>query len=270
MLSTRVFRPTMMAGVVYAREVGTNQPLQSIGGVEELTLAIDEQKINQANTSSSGGGNRATVYRINAFTMAAKLQDLNPVNIARSLRAIRTEVLAGTVTDELGVAIPGGLTPLAHLEPTTVVVRDADASTVIAAADNFEVRTNGLFWLDDSPALVAAKAAWVTANPTLEPADWPGLDIEVDYAHSGYDVIEALTRAAPILELQFSGVNEALDDTPSVVDLFRVSLSATKGLNLISAGSFATLDVEGEVLQDPTKTGAGISKYMKKRMKTPA
>ncbi|MFN3494818.1 MAG: hypothetical protein ACK40L_09940 [Hydrogenophaga sp.] len=270
MLTTRIFRPTMMAGIVYAREVGSPGPMQSIGGIEELTLAIDEQKIVQANTSSSGGGNRAVVYRINEMTMTAKLQDLNPVNLARSLRATHTEVAASTVTDELGLAKPGGLTRTVHLAPTTVVVRNEATSTVIAAATNYEVRTEGIFWYDDSPALAAALADWETANPTLDPEDWPGLEIEMDYAYGGYDLLQALTRAAPILEMTYAGVNEALEDAPSVVDLFRVQLSATQGLNLISAGAFATLDIAGEVLQDSTKSGAGISKYFRKLMQTPA
>lgn len=256
MLSTRVFRPTMMAGIVYAREVGSTQPLQPIGGIEVLTIAIDEAKITQSNTSSSGGGNRAVVYRINEMTLAATLQDLNPINLARSLRSGVQEVLAGTVTNELANARPGGLTRLAHLQPATVVVRNATTDAVIAAAGNFEVRPEGLFFYDDATALTGA------------PAD--GLGIEVDYAHSGYDVIQALTAATPILEMSYAGVNEALEDAPSVVDIFRVQLSATQGLNLISAGEFATLEIEGEVLRDPTKTGSGVSKYFKKQMLTPA
>jgi len=270
MKSTRVFRPTMMAGIVYAREVGSTQPLQPIGGIEVLTIAIDEAKITQSNTSSSGGGNRAVVYRINEMTLAATLQDLNPINLARSLRSGVQEVLAGTVTNEAANARLGGLTRLAHLQPSTVVVRNATTDAVIAAAGNFEVRPEGLFFYDDSTAVVAAKDAWETANPTLPETDFPGLGIEVDYAHSGYDVIQALTAATPILEMSYAGVNEALEDAPSVVDIFRVQLSATQGLNLISAGEFATLEIEGEVLRDPTKTGAGVSKYFKKQMLTPA
>lgn len=266
MLSTRVFRPTMMAGIVYAREVGSTQPLQPIGGVEEFTVAIDEAKITQSNTSSSGGGNRAVVYRINEMTLSAKLQDLNPINLARSLRSAAVAVAAGTVVDEQAVARAGGLTRLAHLQPATVVVRNAGTNAVIAAAGNFEARPEGLFWYDDSAAVETARAAHVLATPGVP---FPGLGIEVDYAHSGYDVIQALTAAAPILEMSFSGVNEALEDAPSVVDFFRIQLSATKGLNLISAGAFATLDIEGEVLRDPTKTGAGVSKYFRKQMLTP-
>jgi len=270
MLSTRVFRPTMMAGVVYAREVGSAQPLQPVGGCEELTLAIDETKINQANFESIGGGNRATVFRINEMTLAAKLQDLNPVNLARTLRGLHTEVAAATVTDELGTARAGGLTRTANINPTTVVVRNATSNAVIAAAGNYEVRPEGVCFYDDSAAITADKDAWETANPSLDPDDYPGLGIEMDYAFAGYDVIEVLTRAAPIMEFMFAGMNEAGDGAACIVDLWRVQLSATQGLNLISGSNFSTLDIEGEVLRDPTKTGAGVSKYMRKRMATPA
>jgi hypothetical protein len=266
MLSTRVFRPTLMSGIVYGREVGSNQPMQSIGGVEELILAIDENKITQANTSTGGGGNRATVYRINEFTMSAKLQDLNPINLARSLRGIHKEVAASTVTDELGKAIAGGLTPTDHINPTTVVVRVAGGA-VIAAQDNYEVRPEGIFWLDDATAIATALTTWEAANPTLDPEkDFPGLDIEFDYAFAGYDVIEALTAAAPTMEFMFAGLNEAKENNACIVDLWRVQLSASKGLNLISASAFSTLDIEGEVVADPTKTGITISRYMRKRM----
>jgi hypothetical protein len=270
MRSTLVFRPTMTAGVVYGREVGSVEPLQPIGGVEELTLTFDETKINQANFQSSGGGNRATVSRVNEALMAAKLQDLNPVNMARGLRALRSEVIAGTVTNEAGVARAGGLVLLAHPNPTTVVVNAASGGAAIAPAGNFEVRPEGLFFLDDSPAIAAAKTAWETANPTLDPDLFPGLNIEVDYAHSGYDVLEVLTRAAPIMEFYFAGVNEAMGGLGSGVHLFRCQQGLTQALSLISGNAFATLDIEAEILQDPTKTGVGKSRYMALRSDIPA
>ncbi len=270
MRSTLVFRPTMTAGTLYAREVGSVEPMQPVGGCEELTLNFDETKINQANFQSSGGGNRATVNRVNEATMSAKLQDLNPVNLARSLRALRSEVAAGTVTNEAATARAGGLVLLTHLNPSTVVVNAAPGGAAISAAGNFEVRPEGLFFLDDSTAIAAAKATWVTANPTLDDELFPGLAIEVDYAHSGYDVLEVLTRAAPIMEFYFAGMNEAMAGAGSGIHLFRCQQGLTQALSLISGSNFATLDIEAEILLDPTKTGAGKSKYMKFRSDIPA
>jgi hypothetical protein len=44
--------------------------------------------------------------------------------------------------------------------------------------------------------------------------------------------------------------------------MWRVSQGVTKQLSLINKG-FTTLDIEGELLKDPTKTGAGVSAYMR-------
>ena len=50
-----------------------------------------------------------------------------------------------------------------------------------------------------------------------------------------------------------------------MVDIWRASQGVTKSLALIKKG-FGSLDVEGSVLQDPTRTGAGISKYYRQRL----
>ena len=245
MLTSRIFRPVMNAGVVYARAVGSASALQSIGGLEELTLNIEEDIKKQADYSRGGGGNRAQVSRIKAVGMKAKLQDVNAVNLARAVFGSTSAIAAATVTGEAVTAYQGGLIRLAHLSPTTVVLKKA--AVTIDAAGNYEVRPEGIFVFDDATDIVDADA------------------LTVDYAHSGYDLIQALTTAAPILEMSYAGVNEAMEGASSVVDLFRVQMGATKGLGLIDQ-DFGTLDVEGEVLLDPTQTGAGLSRFFRVQM----
>lgn len=240
-MAIKIFRPTLLSGIVYAREIGSTQALMPIGGVQEMTLDITNKKIQQKNTSG-GGGNRASMERVEDFKVKAKLQDLNPINMARCLRATQSEVLTGTVVDELQSASRGGLLRLAHPGATTVVLKTA-ADVVISAA-NYEVRPEGLYIYEDAPAIAT-----------------PATPVKVSYAHSGYDVIELLTRASPFLHLFFAGMNEAESNAPFLVDLWRVQQGLTKSLALISADAFATLDFEGEVLQDPTRAGVGISKY---------
>ena len=62
--------------------------------------------------------------------------------------------------------------------------------------------------------------------------------------------------------LRFGGLNEADSGRPVIFDLWRVSQGVAKQLTLIKKG-FGALDIEGVVLQDPTKTGVGISRYMR-------
>ena len=240
-MALKIFRPTLLAGIVYAREIGSTLPLMSIGGVQEMTLDIGGKKITQANTSG-GGGNRASIERVEDFMVKAKLQDLNVINMARCLRATQSEVIAATVVDELQTATRGGLIKLNHPNPTAVVLKTAADEVILAA--NYEARPEGLYVYEDAAAITIANTP-----------------VKVSYAHSGYDIHQLLTRASPLLHLYFAGMNEAESNAPFLVDLWRVQQSLTKSLALISADAFATLDFEGEVLQDPTRTGVGISKY---------
>lgn len=245
MLTSRIFRPVMNAGVVYARALNAAVPMQSIGGIEELVLNIEEDTIKQTDYSRGGGGTRAQVKRVKSVGMAAKLQDLNMVNVARAVFGTASSVAESTVTGEAVTAYKGGLIRLAHIKPTTVVLKQG--ATTIAAANNYEVRPEGIFVFDGATGIDDGDA------------------LTVDYAFGDYDLVEALTGAAPILEMAYAGVNEAADGAPSVVDLWRVQLGATKGFGLIDK-EFGTLDIEGEVLLDPTKSGAGVSRFFRVQM----
>ncbi|MBY0463705.1 MAG: hypothetical protein K2W33_02045 [Burkholderiales bacterium] len=253
MLTTQIFRPTMNSGKVYARLRGSAAPMQEIGGIEQLELAIKETTKKQTDFNRAGGGTRAQVKRVDEVTMKATLQDINPVNLARAVFGSTSPVDVGTITDEAHVAYKGGLIPLAHLNPTAVTLTTAGGSpTTIAAAGNYEVRPEGIFVFDTAVAIT------------------DGLAVLVDYTHGAYDLVQAMTDAAPILEMRYAGVNEAMSGDNSVVDLFRVQMGATKKVGLIDSKDFATLDIEGEVMKDPTKTGAGVSAFFKVQVLTPA
>lgn len=245
MLTTRIFRPTLNAGQVYARVHGAAAALQTIGGLSELTLGIEEDVKKQQDFNRAGGGTRAQVNRIKAVTMKAKLQDLNPVNLARAVFGSAAAVAEDTVVDETVKAYKGGLIRLNHLNPTTVTIKKGVAP--VAAAGNYEVRPEGIFVFD--------AAAGIADDDELK----------ISYAHSGYDVIEALTQAAPTLEMLYAGVNEAGSGDASTVELFRVRTGALKNWGLIN-DDFSELEIEGEVLVDPTKTGAGLSRFFRVRM----
>lgn len=245
MLTSRIFRPVLNAGQVYARAYGSATPMQSIGGVAELVLNVEEDTKKQQDLSRAGGGTRAQVKRIKSVNMKAKLQDLNAVNLARAVFGLHSEIAAATVVGEAVKAYEGGLIRLAHIAPTSVVVKKA--TVVVTMAGNYEVRPEGLYIIEGAPGI----------------AD--GDDLTVDYAYGGYDLIEAITTAAPILEMSYAGLNEAMEGASSTVDIFRVQTGATKALGLIDT-DFATLDIEGEVLIDPAKSGVDISRFFRVQM----
>lgn len=145
----------------------------------------------------------------------------------------------------------GVLLPLAHIDPTSVVVKkgaDADTATAVTMDGNYTVMPEGIVLLSSATDIEPADKLWVS------------------YSYGAYAAIEALTTKATELQLLFGGMNEADSGNPTIVDIWRCSQGVTKSLSLINKG-FGVLDVEGTLLQDPTKTGTGISKYYRTRVK---
>ena len=77
------------------------------------------------------------------------------------------------------------------------------------------------------------------------------------------DFVYALYARAPGLVTRSGGLNESESGRPVLVDLWRVSQSVTKQLVLLQSKGFASLEIEGSLLQDPTKAAVGISRYMR-------
>lgn len=245
-ITQKIYRPSMTVGQVYARPYGSAVLPLPIGNVLELKLEHDEDVQTQEDMSVLGGGTHAEVRRVKGVKLSMKLADLNVVNLARSVQGTVADVAGGAIVDEPHACTLGGLIRLAHIQPTDVTVKKgatAGAATAVPAA-NYEVRPEGIF--------VSLAATGVTNADKL----W------VSYSYGDYAAIEALTTSAPELELTFGGLNEADSGKPTVVDIYRVSQGVTKSLALIDK-SFGALDVSGSVLVDPTKTGAGISRYYK-------
>lgn len=245
-ITRKTYRPVARVGQFYAAVYGSSV-LLPMGNVLEATTEQTESVEKQEDMSVLGGGTHAELRRVTGVMFKAKLADLNITNLSRALRGTVSPQDAGTVTDAPYTATLGALIPLPHTGVTALTVKKgetAGAATAVTAAGNYELRPEGLWLLDDATGLTNADKLWLS------------------YSHADQVVIEALTAATPQLYIRFAGLNEVDSGKPNVVDLWRVSQGVTKQLALIKKG-FTTLDIEGEVLKDPTKTGAGISQYMR-------
>ena len=249
-VTKQIYKPSMTVGQVYARVYGSLALPMPVGNVLELGLEHSEEVQNQEDMTKLGGGTHAEVRRVKEVKIKAKFADLNVVNLARSVLGTVEDIEAGTVADEPHVATLGGLLPLTHISPTAFVLKkgtDAASATPVAMLGNYEVRPEGVLLLSDAAAVTAADKLWAS------------------YSYGAYAAIEALTTKAVELELIFGGLNEADSGNPVVVNIWRASQGITKSLTMIGKG-FNSLDVEGTVLMDPTKSGAGISRYYRTRL----
>lgn len=238
----RTYAPTALVGKLYATVYGSAAPLTPIGNVLEASTEQAESVEKQEDMTVLGGGNHGEIRRVTGVSLKLKIADLNIVNWARGVLGTVSPQDSGTVVDAAYVARLGGLIPLPHINVTALVVKKG--STTIASAGNYDLLPEGVWIRADAAGLTEADA------------------ITVSYSFGDQVVIEALTAKAPELTFRMGGMNEADGGRPVIVDLWRVSQGITKQLTLIKKG-FSSLDVEGEVLQDPTKTGVGISKYMR-------
>lgn len=242
-MTNTVYYPYLGSGKIYARAAGAAAGLMELGNASKLELAVKEDKQKLKDYTKPGGGTYASVSRIDTVTLQMTLNDLNKTNVARAVFGTESAVAGATVTDEAVTAYQDAIVPLAHPNPTAVVVTNSAATTTYVENTDYEVRAGGIFIIA-SGAITDAQA------------------LKVDYTYAAYDKVEAMTQGAITLELHFEGLNEANGGKPVIVDVYRAQLSPTKALSLLG-DKFADLEVEAEVLADTSKVGAGISKYFR-------
>ncbi len=181
----------------------------------------------------------------------------------------------------------GDLVALANANPSAVTVKMGATlvgATTVSAAGNYTVEAGGIQVLVDAADITDASTLWVSysypsgalvsaaGNFELRPEGiWvrddaadltDGTTITYGYSYADQVVIEHLTTKAAELRIRFAGLNEADSGKPSMVDFWRVSQGVTQQLAQLADG-FGSLEISGSVLMDPTRTGAGISRYMR-------
>lgn len=244
-VNIQTYRPTLNAGQVYLREAGSAAPLRAIGNVSMLQLAISEEEKTLTDYTQPGGGQWAAVSRVTGVEASMTLHDLDTHNLARGIYGDTTDAESGTVTGEAHTAYQGGLIRLAHPAPTSVTVTSDPTGTTYVAGTDYEVRKEGIMILDGDIADDAS--------------------ILVNYSYGAYSIVQALTAGSKVFELSFGGLNEANSNSPVILDIYRLKISAASALDFVG-DDFASLEVKGKVLLDATKTGAGVSKYFRVQM----
>lgn len=243
-ITKKIYKPSFNVGQFYARAYGSTGLMLPIGNVLSAELTHTEDVNKQPDMTRLGGGTYAEVRRVTEANIAMKLADLNVVNLARTTLATVSETDAGTVEDEPITLHKGGLIPLPHIMLTNVVIEVG--GTPLAALNNYEVRPEGIYLYEGATFTDAAAAT-------------------LSYSFAGQAVLEALTTKSTELQLRLGGLNEADDGKPVVIDIWRTSQGVAKSLGLLT-GKFGELDVNGTLLADQTKVGAGISRYYRTTM----
>lgn len=233
-------RSYLGSGVLQSKLYGVAGGYASMGAQQSISLGYEFDDKRQSNTQRPGGGTRNVVRRITQGKMSVELMDFSLANLALAFLGDMSTVAAGTVTAVDYTAYTDALVPLAHVSPTSVVVKDSTEVITYVAGTDYEVWESGLYILG-SGAITDAQA------------------LKVSYSYGAQEVLEMIMNSGKEYSLIFSGLNEAESDVAGVLYVHRAKPSPAQEWQLIG-DDFGTLQIEFELLQDSTK-GAGESAY---------
>ena len=230
-------------GELWLRRKGSPDPYRPIGNANQLQFQIEQNTITQGEFRSPGGGSRNEINRITSVAANLAVFDLSPENIALVLYgdASTVDATTGTPETETFTARPGGLIPLAYMNPSnvTVTIDPAGTATQATVGDDYEVRVGGVF-IPETSGIV------------------DGDTIEISYDHGGQYVVEAMVNSGYEFEASFRGYNEARQKH-FALDMYRLRFPPTEGLDWVGE-EFATLQTAPKILADTTKP-AGKSQF---------
>src|SRR5690606_2311111 len=110
----------------------------------------------------------------------------------------------------------------------------------------------------------ALEAAIIAAGPAAP------YSVSVGYKSAAVDVVEALTNSGLELELLFEGENAAGTKKRIEARFWKCRLNPASSQDWLSVHDFMGAESTCKVISDPTKVGAGKSKYFRIKKELPA
>jgi hypothetical protein len=228
-------------GIVYIEnELGA---LIDAGNVTAFSYSADQEKVELKNYRTAGGGNRNSIERIDAVTLAMAMSDFNAENLALGLFANVNSHTGGVQTDEAQTA-PSDVSADC-LIPTDHVVDTAQAMTITGKVEgtDFQKVSGGVLVLATG-SIAADEALLIT------------------YTSKTVNEAEAFVDAARDRKVVLDGLNEAQGGDPVRITIHRAKFGPAADTGFI-ADEFGSISVSGEALQDATITTTGLSQYLK-------
>lgn len=221
-----------------------------VGNCSALELSITEDKKDQKDYQTPGGGLANSVTRISSVGISMTVLEFKAENLALALFGSTSAVAAGAIANETQAAP-------AVLDADTLILLDNVVDTTVAPAVTDGAATT---YVEGDDYIVSAAGITVLAAGSI-PA---GGTLDVSYTRKAVDVIQSLVNSAAEYKLVFDGLNEAQSGAPVVVIIHRAKFGPTQGLPLIG-DDFSSMEFTGDALKDASITGAGLSKYVEVR-----
>lgn len=233
------------SGSILIREYGSANPLVTLGNCSALTFSPQEDVKNLNDFTQPGGNKRNEVRRLTGVDISFTFHDFSAANFAIGLRSSATDITAGTATAEEVAAWKGGYTKLEKIATAITTVTNMAGSTTYDAGDDYELR-DGMLYIPSTSSIT---------NPVSGAEN-----LKVTYSYGAQQKVEALVSSNKQYELVFVGLNEAQSGKRVRVHAYKVSGGVLQEMAVIGE-DFGAGQVNGALLSDSTRSGAGISQY---------
>ena len=219
-----------------------------IGNVSELKFSFEEEKKEQADFTTGGGGLANSITRIKTVGISLTAVDFSDDNLALATYGTKTDVTATAVTDE-SVMSPADVADGDRLMEVANVI-DTSIAPVVTSDPAGTTYVEGTDYTFNAAGIIILSGGAITA----------ALALLVSYTKKAVGVIETLTNTAAERRLVFVGLNEAQSGAPMVITVYRAKFGPTSELSLIG-DDFGSIAIAGDSLSDASIVAAGKSKF---------
>ena len=235
-------------GSILIRKKGQGGEFRELGNVTAFKTAF-ETSTETLRSGKKGGGNAARTDKIVGVTTEFTLNDLRPDNLALITNGQAFEDVATPVTDEPHVAVEQELIvfdKFPDMAQPVVVKNDAGDTTY----------DEGVHYVLGDQGIEVLAGAGIAFGDALK----------ISYTTAVVDRVEMLTAAlGENYEIIMDGLN-AENGKPVRLTLHNHKFALADELDWLNE-TYAEVTVSGECLADATKSGAGISKFLKQEVK---
>lgn len=278
-------RPFELGNVVSLSETiesdrTSRQNYQDVGGgeldvVETITSVAFEMTANDITPQNIAIGMRGSFEALGSLAITDEAgvvwQGTRTAfrNLPDPVVAVVLEITGGTRANTTAYAL--GDTIIDTGRGYVATVGGISAGTAPTYPTNLSTVTDGtVTWKDVGPVALVADVDYArtphgvimlaASNGRFSP-DLP-IPVEISYTRNPQFLVQALVDAGQEYEMIYHGLNEVDSGNPLTGRYFRVKFSPTSGFNRQGGDDFSELTLTGTVLQDESRIGAGLSKFM--------
>ncbi len=231
-------------GKIWARPYGVvNAKWRWYGDVSEATMKASVEKVQHLESYSGSSGLVRDFPLSKALSVDLKLHQLDTDGLADLVYGTVTTVASGAVANEpLPTVAAGDTVKLEFAGVSSLVITDSAGSPVTIAGSNYV--------LDDRFGSID-----FTSLPS-SPA--PTQPLKASYTRASQKQLALLTKAQPIIQFRYEGLNLAENNAPTIWEIYKMSTGVLSELALISSGTDVSgVPVSLAALLDSSKPATG-------------